>query len=78
MRVRNVVLLLLLSGPALLQGQAGASYDLIIRNARIVDGTASPRYRGAIAARGDRVVRIATRGGHTGDREDDADAQQVG
>jgi N-acyl-D-amino-acid deacylase len=37
------------------------AYDLIIRNARIVDGTGSPWYRGEIAVRGDSVVRIAPR-----------------
>ncbi len=72
MRVRNVVLLLLLSGPVLLHGQAGAPYDLIIRNARIVDGTASPWYRGEIGVRGDTIARIAPRIDGTAAREIDA------
>ena len=47
MRARTLVLLALLPlAAALLQAQGGAPYDLIIRNARIVDGTASPWYRG--------------------------------
>jgi dihydroorotase/N-acyl-D-amino-acid deacylase len=45
---------------AALRGQPPA-YDLLIRNARIVDGTGSPWYRGEIAVRGDAIVRIAPR-----------------
>jgi N-acyl-D-amino-acid deacylase len=37
------------------------AYDLLIRNARIVDGTGSPWYRGDIALRGDTITRIAPR-----------------
>jgi N-acyl-D-amino-acid deacylase len=37
------------------------SYDLLLRNGRIVDGTASPWYRGDLAIRGDTIVRIAPR-----------------
>ena len=35
------------------------AFDLVIRNARIVDGTGSPWYRGDIALRGDTIARIA-------------------
>ena len=35
------------------------SYDLILRNGRIVDGSGSPWYRGDVAIRGDTIVRIA-------------------
>lgn len=35
------------------------AYDLVIRNARIVDGTGAPWYRGELAVRGDTLVRIA-------------------
>jgi N-acyl-D-amino-acid deacylase len=38
-----------------------SSYDLVIRNGRIVDGTGSPWYRGDVAVRGDTIVRIAPR-----------------
>ena len=38
---------------------ADAPYDLVLRNARIVDGTGSPWYRGDLAIRGDTIVRIA-------------------
>jgi len=33
-------------------------YDLLIRNARIVDGTGSPWYRGHVAVRGDTIVAV--------------------
>src|SRR5688500_13506520 len=36
-------------------------YDLIIRNARVVDGTGSPWYRAEIGIRGDEIAVIATR-----------------
>src|SRR5687767_8323723 len=36
-----------------------STYDLVIRNARIVDGTATPWYRGEIALRGDTIVQVA-------------------
>ena len=38
---------------------ADAPYDLVLRNARIVDGTGSPWFRGDLAVRGDTIVRIA-------------------
>src|SRR5262245_51250670 len=41
-----------------LRGQP-APYDLLIRNARIADGTGSPWYRADLAVRGDRVAGIA-------------------
>src|SRR5215470_6960563 len=34
-------------------------YDLVLRNARIIDGSGSPAYRGDIAIRGDIIARIA-------------------
>ena len=61
MRGRHRILGLLLSIPVLIQAQGTAPYDLIIRNARIVDGTASPWYRGEIAVRGDTIALIAPR-----------------
>jgi dihydroorotase/N-acyl-D-amino-acid deacylase len=41
--------------------QGGQPYDLLIRNLRIVDGSASPWYRGEIAVRGDTIALIAPR-----------------
>ena len=43
----------------LLPGAQTAPYDLVIRNARILDGTGSPWFRGAIGIRGDVITRIA-------------------
>lgn len=43
-----------------LHGQA-PSYDLIIRNARVVDGTGSPWYRSDVGIRGDEIATIARR-----------------
>ena len=37
----------------------GPSYDLVIRNGRIVDGSGSPWYRSDAAIRGDTIVRVA-------------------
>ena len=33
-------------------------YNLVIRNAQIVDGTGAPRYRGDVAVTGDRIVEV--------------------
>ncbi len=38
---------------------ADLPYDLVLRNARVVDGTGSPWYRADLAIRGDTIVRIA-------------------
>ncbi|HEV7803503.1 MAG TPA: D-aminoacylase [Burkholderiales bacterium] len=38
---------------------AEAPYDLVLRNARVVDGTGSPWYRADIAVRGDTIAQIA-------------------
>jgi N-acyl-D-amino-acid deacylase len=35
-----------------------AGYDILITNARIVDGTGNPWYRGSVATRGDRIVYV--------------------
>jgi dihydroorotase/N-acyl-D-amino-acid deacylase len=51
-------LLLIRASASLAQAPA---FDIVIRNARIVDGTGSPWYRGDIAIRGDTIVRIAPR-----------------
>ena len=45
--------------PAALAAQQ-PSYDLIIRNGRIIDGTGSPWYSGELAIRQGRIVEIAT------------------
>src|SRR3954469_25208329 len=38
---------------------ADAPYDLVLRNARIVDGTGNPWYRADLAVRGDTIAQIA-------------------
>lgn len=45
---------------AVLQAQ-DPQYDFIIRNARVVDGTGSPWFRGEIGIRGDQIAAIARR-----------------
>ena len=35
------------------------TYDLVLRNGRIIDGSGSPWYRGEVAVRGDTIVKIA-------------------
>ncbi|HXI88502.1 MAG TPA: D-aminoacylase, partial [Blastocatellia bacterium] len=35
------------------------TYDLVLRNGRVVDGSGSPWYRGDVAIRGDTIVRVA-------------------
>ena len=33
-------------------------FDLIVRNATLIDGTRAPRFAGDLGVRGDRIVRI--------------------
>jgi N-acyl-D-amino-acid deacylase len=42
------------------------TYDLVIGNGRIVDGTGNPWFYGDIAIRGERIARVASRGGLSG------------
>jgi N-acyl-D-amino-acid deacylase len=51
---------LLLAAPESASAQTDA-IDLLIKNARIVDGTGAPAYQGDIAVRGDTILRIAPR-----------------
>ncbi len=54
MRPRALILTCLLGAPLVAQ----QPYDLLIRNARIVDGAGNPWYRGDIAVRGDSIAAI--------------------
>ena len=54
--------LLLLGGAAFCARQAGAPVDLLITNARIVDGTGNPWYRGWVAVAGSEIVSVGTHG----------------
>jgi len=47
-------------------------FDLIVRNAAIIDGTRAARYRGEIGVRGDRIAKMGDLGGATADTEIDA------
>jgi N-acyl-D-amino-acid deacylase len=47
-------------------------YDLIVRNATIIDGTRAPRFHGEIGVRGDRIVKIGALDNATADTEVDA------
>ena len=55
--MRRVAFVVLLASAALVAQPA--SYDLILSNGRIVDGTGSPWYRADLAIKGDTIVRIA-------------------
>ena len=58
-RLAAAVLFSLALGAPLGAVAADAPYDLVIRNARIVDGTGSPWFRSAVAVRGDTIVAVA-------------------
>ena len=45
---------------------ADASYDFVIANGRIVDGTGNPWYEGDVGVRGDRIAAITPKGGLAG------------
>jgi len=50
----------------------GERYDLIIRNAVIIDGTRAPRYQGEIGVRAGRIAKVGTLEAATADSEVDA------
>ena len=53
------------------------AYDLVIRNARIVDGTGAPWYRGDVAVRGDSIAAVAPSIDAAGTRVIDAGGKVV-
>jgi dihydroorotase/N-acyl-D-amino-acid deacylase len=54
------------------------AYDVLITNARVVDGTGNPWYRGSVATRGDRIVYVGpSMPGMTAKRVIDAGEQVV-
>lgn len=53
------------------------TYDLIVRGARVVDGTGNPWYRADVAVRGDRIAAIATHVAGSAVREIRADGLVV-
>ena len=54
------------------RGADPASYDLVIRNGRIVDGTGNPWFHGDVAVRGNRIVAVGRVPAQTATREIDA------
>jgi N-acyl-D-amino-acid deacylase len=52
--MNRLLLLLLISGPWC----SGAEYDLVIRNAKVVDGTGNPWFYADVAVKGDRIAQI--------------------
>ena len=70
------VALALVAAVVLLRAQV-APYDLLIRNARVVDGTGSPWFRADIGIRGDEIATIARRIDAPSTRTLDAASQVV-
>jgi N-acyl-D-amino-acid deacylase len=70
MRARIVTLALLALTPLALQAlqapQAPNSFDILIRNGRILDGTGNPWYRADIGITGDRIRAMGSLGSATG------------
>ncbi len=65
--IRRTLLVFLLAAPAL-----AADYNLIIRNARVIDGSGAPWYRADVAVSGDRIAAIARHIDGSADRVLDA------
>lgn len=53
-----VVAALLFSGVSSIVGQVSPAYDLVIGNARIVDGTGNPWFRGSIAIKDGKIAKV--------------------
>ena len=60
-RVLSAAFVAVLALVGVAPGAQAPTYDLLIKNGRIVDGTGSPWYRGDLAVRGDTIVRMAPR-----------------
>lgn len=64
--------------PAARTAPVPAGYDVLITNARVVDGTGNPWYRGSVAVRGDRIAYVGpSLPGMTAKRVIDAHEQVV-
>ncbi len=59
------------------QQPAASSYDVIIRNGRVLDGTGNPWFRADIGIRGDRIAFVGDLRGATAAREVDANGLYV-
>jgi N-acyl-D-amino-acid deacylase len=60
-----------------LAGAQAPQFDLLITNARIVDGTGTPWYRGEVAVKGDAIVAVAPKVEGSAARTIDAKGQVV-
>ncbi|HEX9218944.1 MAG TPA: hypothetical protein VF858_00520, partial [Gemmatimonadaceae bacterium] len=62
MRINRVVsalaIILTVACASVPRGPAGTRYDILITNARVVDGTGNPWYRGTVATVGDRIAYV--------------------
>ncbi|HWB01784.1 MAG TPA: D-aminoacylase [Verrucomicrobiales bacterium] len=58
MKILPYFLLLVVCGMVFFFFRGPEHYDLLIRNARIADGTGAPLVKGSIAVRGDRIVAV--------------------
>ncbi|HEU4879153.1 MAG TPA: D-aminoacylase [Gemmatimonadaceae bacterium] len=64
--------------PSVRTAPVPAGYDLLITNARVIDGTGNPWYRGSVGVRGDRIVYVGpSLPGMTAKRVIDAHEQVV-
>jgi len=58
LRAAALVLLLAACAPHVSTTPSPAGYDILITNARVVDGTGNPWFRGAVATHGDRIAYV--------------------
>jgi len=82
MRITRVVqalaILLSFACASVPRGPAASGYDVLITNARVVDGTGNPWYRGSVATIGDRIAYVGpSLPGQTAKRVIDAQEQVV-
>ncbi len=58
MRIITFLLIAILFLPAIGFAQNKAEYDLVIKNGRIIDGTGNPWFRGSVAVKDGRIVKV--------------------
>src|SRR4051812_25580260 len=74
----GIALVLSACSPAVRTAPTPEGYDLLIMNARVVDGAGNPWYRGSVATRGDRIAYVGpSLPGMTAKRVIDAHEQVV-
>jgi len=57
-RVALLMIFVAACAPSVRTAPVPSGYDVLITNARVVDGTGNPWYRGSVATRGDRIVYV--------------------